>query len=244
MSLIAMGRKALVTGGSQGIGYASAKTLFDQGAEVALVARNKENLVEAADTINALPVCADLATAEGAKYCIESLQVAEFSPDILLLNIGGPPPGSFAETTPDGWRNAADSLFHFPIEFLHAFVEPMKKREWGRIIVITSMAAVEPHPNLIYSNALRAGVHGLVNALSREIACHGVTINAVMPGFIATDRLKKLDIDTRAVCDSIPAKRLGRPEELAHLVGFLASDQASYITGQAIAVDGGFLKSI
>ncbi|MDE1973850.1 MAG: SDR family oxidoreductase, partial [Hyphomicrobiales bacterium] len=120
----------------------------------------------------------------------------------------------------------------------------MRERRFGRIMIVTSMTSREPLAKLMISNALRPGLHGLVNALSREVAGDGVTVNAVMPGSTLTERLRDIGIDEKQIAAQIPAGRLGRPEEFAALAAFLASEQAGYICGQAIAVDGGYLHSI
>jgi 3-oxoacyl-[acyl-carrier protein] reductase len=120
----------------------------------------------------------------------------------------------------------------------------MRERRWGRIMIVTSISAREPLPSLVISNALRPGLHGLVNSLSREVAGDGVTVNAIMPGYTLTERLQELGIDQNKVGSQIPAGRLGRAEEFGALATFLASEQAAYVCGQAIACDGGFLRSI
>ncbi len=244
MDLAINGRTALVTGGSKGLGFASAEALSCEGAKVAIAARTVETLKKAAQTIDAVPVMADLSNNAGVLSCIEKTREAIGNPDILVINTGGPAPATFADTTPDGWRTATDQLFHFTIEMLTAFLEPMKEKGWGRIVVITSFAAEEPVANLLYSNALRAGIHGLINSIAKEVAGHGVTINGVMPGFIMTDRMAGLGIDLDKAAQSIPAKRLGEPSELGDLVAFLCSERATYINGQAIACDGGLLQGI
>jgi 3-oxoacyl-[acyl-carrier protein] reductase len=120
----------------------------------------------------------------------------------------------------------------------------MKQRKWGRIMVVTSVSAQEPLDGLMISNALRPGLHGLLNALSREVGGDGITVNALMPGYTATDRMKQFPTDQDEIDRLIPAKRMGTPEDFGSVGTFLASDQAGYINGQAIAVDGGLLRSI
>ncbi len=244
MDFAIKGRTALVTGGSKGLGYASATALAQEGAKLAIAARSAETLTSAAQMIDATPIVADLSGRDGVLSCIDQTRASIGNPDILVINTGGPSPATFAQTTPGGWRTATDQLFHFTIEMLSAFLEPMKEKGWGRIVVITSFAAEEPVANLLYSNALRAGIHGLINSVASEVAGQGVTINAVMPGFIMTDRMAGLGLDLEQVAKSIPAKRLGQPSELGDLVAFLCSERATYITGQAIACDGGVLKGI
>ncbi|MBV1901369.1 MAG: SDR family oxidoreductase [Kordiimonadaceae bacterium] len=244
MDLDIKGRSALVLGGSKGMGFSTAAALAREGVQVAIVARDETALNASALAIGATPIVADLSSRAQVLACIEKTQSTIGNPDILVVNTGGPKPAIFAETSPDGWREAADHLFHFTIEVLTAFLEPMKKRGWGRVVLITSTAAVEPIPTLLYSNVLRAGLHGLVNSLSAEVAQHGITVNAAMPGLIATDRMKSLGLNLGDMQERIPAKRLGQPEEMADLVSFLCSNRAAYITGQAIACDGGLVRKI
>jgi len=244
MDLAITGRTALITGGSKGLGFASAEALGREGARLVLAARTESTLTDAARKLDAVPVIADLAQRAGVLGCIDDTREAIGNPDILVINSGGPAPATFAETTPDGWRVAADQLFHFTIEMLDAFLAPMREKGRGRVVVITSFAAREPIANLLYSNALRAGIHGLINSIAAEVAGDGVTINAVMPGYIKTDRMTGIGLDLDRIAATIPAKRLGRPEEVGDLVAFLCSDRAAYITGQAMACDGGILKGI
>jgi 3-oxoacyl-[acyl-carrier protein] reductase len=130
------------------------------------------------------------------------------------------------------------------IDAAQTVLPSMRERGWGRILAVTSVAAREPQPGLVVSNSLRAGLLGLVNSLSRDVAGDGITVNALLPGYTATDRMAELGVNDATMGAKIPAGRLGRPEEFAALAAFLASDRASYITGQAIAVDGGLLNSI
>jgi 3-oxoacyl-[acyl-carrier protein] reductase len=162
--------------------------------------------------------------------------------DILVVNTGGPPPSTFMETSLDQWHSAFGNLVESAIQLIHGCLEAMCQRKWGRIIVVTSISAREPLDGLTLSNALRPALHGLVNSLSREVAARNVTINALMPGFTMTERLIELGFD--AGTERIPAKRAGLPQEFAAIASFLASECASYITGQAIACDGGFTKFI
>jgi 3-oxoacyl-[acyl-carrier protein] reductase len=164
--------------------------------------------------------------------------------DILVVNTGGPPPGLFAELQDGAWREAFEGLWMSSVGAIQAALPGMRTRRWGRIVVITSIAAREPVPRLMLSNSLRAGLHGLVNALSKEVAQDGITVNALMPGYTVTERLQELQLDLTKLAAQIPARRLGRPEDLAAVAVFLASEPAGYVSGQAIAVDGGLLQSI
>jgi 3-oxoacyl-[acyl-carrier protein] reductase len=164
--------------------------------------------------------------------------------DILVANTGGPPAGGFEAISDEAWRKAFESLWISAVDLIRGALPGMRQRRWGRIMIVTSISAREPLPDLMISNALRPGLHGLVNALSREVAAEGVTVNAIMPGFTLTERIREVGIDEQQAAAQIPARRMGRPEELAALAAFLASEQAGYICGQAIACDGGFSRSI
>ena len=161
-----------------------------------------------------------------------------------MVNTGGPPPGRFDALTDRHWREAFEGLWISCVAAIRESLPSMKERRWGRILVVTSIASREPIPNLMLSNGLRAGLHGLLNALSKEVAADGITVNALMPGYTLTERLVEVGIDEAETASRIPAKRMGRPEEFAGLAAFLASDIAGYVTGQAIACDGGVLNSI
>lgn len=142
------------------------------------------------------------------------------------------------------WQEGFQGLWMSAVEGIRAVLPGMQERRWGRIVLITSVAAKEPVANLTVSNALRAGLLGLANTLSREAAPHGVTVNSVLPGYTKTERLTELGVSDESLSAQIPARRLGRPDELAALTVYLCSQQAAYITGQAIAVDGGLLMGI
>jgi 3-oxoacyl-[acyl-carrier protein] reductase len=162
--------------------------------------------------------------------------------DVLVVNTGGPPKGSLMELTDAQWQEGFQSLWMGAVEAIRAVVPGMKERRWGRIILITSSSAREPMPGLTISSGMRAGLMGLTKIFSSEVAEHGITLNAVLPGYHATERLKELGIPEDRIASQIPARRLGRPEELGALVSFLASEQAAYITGQSIVADGGWMR--
>jgi 3-oxoacyl-[acyl-carrier protein] reductase len=237
-------KRALVTGASKGLGKAVASALRAEGAAVAICSRNPERIGAAAKDIGAVGLCGDLSIAGAAADVVRQAIDRLGGIDILVVNTGGPPAGAFDTVTDAGWRNAFESLWMSTVDLIRGCLPGMRERRWGRIVIVTSMAAREPLPSLMISNAFRPGLHGLVNALSREVAGDGVTINAIMPGFTLTERLLEVGIDDKQMAPQIPAGRMGRPEELAALAAFLASEQAAYICGQAIACDGGFLRSI
>jgi 3-oxoacyl-[acyl-carrier protein] reductase len=237
-------KKALVTGASRGLGKAVAAALASEGAKVAICARDAVRLEAAAKEIGAIGITADLSQAGAADAMLRQATDELGGIDILVVNTGGPPAGGFAAISDDAWRKAFEGLWISAVDLIRGVLPGMRQRRWGRIMIVTSISANEPLPNLMISNALRPGLHGLVNALSRELAADGVTINAIMPGYTLTERIREVGINEKQAAAQIPAGRMGRPEEFAALAAFLASEQAGYICGQAIACDGGFLRSI
>jgi 3-oxoacyl-[acyl-carrier protein] reductase len=237
-------RRALVMGGSRGLGRATAEALIGEGARVAICARDAARLEATAVQIKAEGIVCDL-SAPGAAAALMIEAERRIGPiDVLVVNTGGPPPGRFEELTDAAWRGAFESLWMSSVGAIRGVLAGMRARRYGRVILITSVAAREPVPNLMISNALRAGLHGLVNALSREVAAEGVTVNALLPGYTLTERLEELRLDEARLTAQIPAGRIGRAQDFAAVAAFLASEQAGYITGQALAVDGGLLHSI
>lgn len=245
MDLQLSGRTALVFGGSRGLGRAIAAELAHEGARVVIVARNADRVARVAGEIGALALPGDLAEPGAGRRLVEAAAtLLGQSPDILVTNTGGPPTGSFQATTTEAWAAGFQSLWMATVDSIQAALPAMKVQGWGRILAVTSVAAKEPQPGLVISNGLRAGLLGLLNTLSREVAGDGITVNALLPGYTHTDRMAELGVDNATMGPKIPAGRLGEPAEFAALAAFLASGRASYITGQAIAVDGGLLHSI
>jgi 3-oxoacyl-[acyl-carrier protein] reductase len=144
----------------------------------------------------------------------------------------------------EDWRAAYDNLFQSVVECMRLMLPNMKSQQWGRILMLTSSAAREPIDGLTLSNSFRAGLLGLMKSASNECARDGITVNSILPGYIRTDRLRELGVAEDVLIKKIPAGRLGTPEELADVAAFLVSERAKYVTGQAIAVDGGVLRSI
>jgi 3-oxoacyl-[acyl-carrier protein] reductase len=263
MDLGLKGRRALVGGGSRGLGRAVADELAREGADVAITARNAEALEQARAEIEAetgrrvAAVATDLAApGAAAQLAADAKAALGGSIDILVTNQGGPPPGPFESHPPEHWSRAYSLLLESVVEQVRGVLPDMKKAGWGRIITITSIAVKQPNDGLILSNSLRAGVTGLAKSLANELAPYGITVNNVMPGYTRTERLVDLagDIAQRrgtTVAEAyaewerqIPMGRLGVPRELAALVAFLASDRATYITGCSIPVDGGWIRSL
>jgi 3-oxoacyl-[acyl-carrier protein] reductase len=245
MDLKVSGRRALVFGASKGLGKAVARELIAEGVRVAIIARDLARIEATAAEIGAIGIAGDVSSPGSCEALVAAAVKALGAPvDILVTNTGGPPAGSFERMTAKDWQKGFDNLWMSTVESVLAVLPHMRQQKWGRILAITSIAAREPQPGLVISNSLRAGLLGLINSVSRDVAKDGITMNALLPGYTATERLAELGVDDATMGPKIPAGRIGRPEEFAALAAFLASERASYITGQAIAVDGGFLNSI
>jgi 3-oxoacyl-[acyl-carrier protein] reductase len=244
MDLHIKGKRALVTGSSKGLGRAIAAGLAAEGVQVAICSRNAQSVAKTAAEIRAEGFPCDLAQEGAVEKLIEQVNAKLGGIDILVANTGGPPPTVFDGTSDAQWRAAFENLFMSTVKMIRLALPGMKQRKWGRIMVVTSVAAEEPLDGLTISNALRPSLHGLFNSLSREVGKDGITVNCLMPGSTLTDRLKDFPYDQDEIDRTIPAGRLGRPEDFGAVATFLASEQAGYINGQAIAVDGGMLRSI
>src|SRR3954465_10625485 len=244
MDLHIKGKRALVTGSSKGLGRAIAAGLAAEGVNVAICSRNKEAVAKAAAEIKVEGFPCDLSQDGAVEALVEQVNAKLGGIDILVANTGGPPPTVFDGTSDAQWRTAFEALFMSTVRMIRLALPGMKKRQWGRIMVVTSVAAAEPLDGLTISNALRPGLHGLLNSLSREFGKDGITVNALMPGSTLTDRLKDFPYGQDEGDRTIPARRLGKPEDFGAVAAFLASQQAGYINGEAIAVDGGMLRSI
>lgn len=231
-------------GGSRGLGKAIAQVLVAEGARVAICARDAGRVASTAAEVGVMGLVCDLSVPGAAAAQVREAESRLGPLDILIVNTGGPPPGLFADLSDSAWHTAFEQLWMSSVGAIRAALPGMRARRSGRVIVITSIAASEPVPNLMLSNSLRAGLHGLVNALSKEVAGDQVCVNALMPGYTLTERLEELHLDEANLAAQIPARRLGRSQDFAALAAFLASDQAGYVTGQAIACDGGLLQSI
>lgn len=245
MDLGIAGKRALVLGGSAGLGRAVAETLVQEGARVMIGSRDAERLLAAQqETGAAASVVVDLETPGAGKLAVEAAIQALGGLDILVCNTGGPPKATFPDVSPEAWQTGIQSLFLSTIETIQVALPGMQQQRWGRILLVTSVAAKEPMPGLTVSNALRAGLLGLCKSLSDEVAENGVTVNALLPGFTRTSRMAQLGVTDAQIASQVPARRMGEPTEFAALAVFLASQQAAYITGQAIACDGGWSRHI
>lgn len=236
MDLGLRGRVALVCGGTRGLGRAVADALAAEGAEVAVNARRDA------------PFPADVAVPAQADRLVHAVAARFGRLDILFCNAGGPPAASFDDQPADAWQRALELNLLSTVHLTRAAVPIMRRLKWGRIICLASVAAKQPIPGLILSATARAGVLGFAKALANEVARDGITVNTVCPGFIATERVAELTRTRpdamRQMVAEIPVGRIGAPDELAAAVTFLVSERASYITGAAIQVDGGFTRSI
>lgn len=235
------GRRAAVAAASTGLGFASARALAAEGARVAICGRSKDRIEEAAARIGdgAVPLVADLSTAEGARRFVVEAREALEGLDVLVTNAGGPPPGNFATTPFEAYGPALALNLLSVVAMCQEAVPGLQAQRFGRVVAITSISVRQPIADLILSNTARAGVTGFLKTLAREVAGDGVTVNSVQPGTHATERIFDLYRDTAAAAAGIPAGVLGRPEDLGAVVAFLCSDQARFITGAAIPIDGG-----
>jgi 3-oxoacyl-[acyl-carrier protein] reductase len=252
MDLGLKGKKAIVCAASKGLGKGCAEALAREGVDVTICARGADALTATAKELSAFgvkvtPVVCDVTTDAGRK----ALLAACPSPDILVTNAGGPPPGDFKDFTLDDWRKAVEGNMISPIALIHATVYGMVERGFGRIVNITSQTVKAPIAMLELSNGARLGLTGAVAVLARKVASRNVTINGILPGPFATDRLmantqKTADarkVPLATVMDerkaAIPAGRYGTPAEFGAVVAFLCSVHSGYITGQNLLIDGG-----
>jgi 3-oxoacyl-[acyl-carrier protein] reductase len=243
-------RVALVGGASQGIGRAVAESLVAEGAQVVITARDPDRTAQVAAEIGAAAGLAwDSADLDAAPGLVARV-AQEIGPiDILVTNTGGPPadpdPLSFSA---EQWEQAHRTLVLAPMMLLRLVLPGMRERGWGRVVAIASTSVREPIPALILSNAERSAQLAAYKTLAREVARDGVTINTLLTGSIATERLASLAGSMAAAeagaAASVPAGRIGRPEEMAWAAAFLCSARAAFITGAAIPVDGGALRAV
>lgn len=262
MDLGIAGKNALVCGASRGLGRACAEALAAEGCNVALCARDSQALhdaaaeIAAANGVKAIAAPADLGdTAQAAAAAQKALAVLG-GVDILVNNNGGPPPGQWDDFGEDAWRTAVDMTLLSAQAITRVCLPGMLERAWGRIINLTSISVKQPLPGLMLSNSIRAAVVGWAKSLSDEVAPSGVTVNNICTGWILTKRVDDI-LESKAaasgaareevlagVLTGIPARRIGKPEELGSLAAFLASRQAAYITGASYAIDGGLCRGL
>jgi 3-oxoacyl-[acyl-carrier protein] reductase len=249
MDLGLTGRVALVTGGSKGIGRAIAAELVSEGARVAISSRSRASIDTTAAEIGAEGFVWDSADLDAAPRLLRDVESRLGPIDVLVCNTGGPPSGpdplAFSR---EQWEEAYRTLVLAQLALVERVVPGMRRRGWGRILSVASTTVREVSPVLMLSNAHRAGLLAAFKTIARSVAADGVTLNSVLPGRIATDRIFSLSGSKEnaqaAAREQIPAARLGTVEEMAAAAAFLCSARASYITGQALAVDGGLLASL
>ena len=262
MDLGLRSRVALVAAASRGLGRAIAEEMAAAGASVVICARDAAALERARAEIgertraDVVAVVADVATQEGTDT-VAAEALARFGRvDVLVTNAGGPPSGPFEAHGWDAWERAVQLTLRSAVELTRLVLPGMKERRWGRIINVTSITVKQPVDGLMLSNSIRAAVTGFARTLATEVATFGITVNNILPGYTRTERLQELNRATaaregvaveeveRRLESQIPMRRLGEPRELAALAAFLASERASYITGQSIAVDGGWVRGL
>lgn len=262
MELGLKGKVALVTASSKGIGLGTAKVLAGEGMKVAISSRSEANLTKARDRIasetraDVLAVAADMSVREDLERLVEITSKKLGGVDVLVYNTGPPKAGTFGELTYSDWEEATKLLLLSAVTVTQAVLPHMKSKGWGRLIYITSSTLRQPIGNLVLSNTVRLGIAGLSKSLSRELAPHGITSNAIVQGYVRTDRMVHLVEDRAAktgtsveeaykeMAKSIPLGRYAEPEEVGSLVAFIASEKGAYLTGGVFTIDGGLISSV
>jgi 3-oxoacyl-[acyl-carrier protein] reductase len=241
------GRRAAVAAASSGLGLATARALAAEGVRVAICGRDADRLAAAAHQIGegAVAIVADLSRAdEASRFVAEAGERLGGALDILVPNAGGPPPGTFASTELDAYRRAFELNCLSTIAMCQAAVPAMRERRWGRVVAITSLGARQPIESLIASSTARAAVTGFLKVLSAEVARDGVTVNSVQPGPHRTARVTSLAGAGEELAAAVPAGRLGDPDDLGAIAAFLCSEQAGFVTGVGLHVDGGANRAL
>jgi 3-oxoacyl-[acyl-carrier protein] reductase len=253
-------RVAMVAAASKGLGRATALSLGQEGCKVSICGRTPENLEATRKELEALgievlAVPCDVSRLEELEAWHQQTVAALGPVDILVTNTGGPKAASFQELSEADWVSGIDSTLMNVVRLCHLVLPGMRSCGWGRIVNITSLVAKQPTPILTISSTLRAGISGLTKTLAQETARDGVTVNALLPGHVMTDRQTHLgELKSKAegislqdyfarTAASIPVGRIGRPEEIGDAIAFLCSERASYITGTSLQVDGGIIQS-
>jgi 3-oxoacyl-[acyl-carrier protein] reductase len=242
MDLGIEGKRAAVAAGSQGLGFGTAAALAAEGVRVAICSRDQSKVDDAVARIGhgCIGLVADVGTVAGATGFVDAATEALGGLDILVPNAGGPPPGTFAEVEDvDAYAKAFELNALSTIAMCKTAVPAMQERGWGRVVAITSISVRQPIANLILSNTARAGLTGFLKTLAREVARDGVTVNSLQPGLHATERMKALHADPQQLGGAVPVGFIGDAGDFGRVAAFLCSESARYVTGTALAVDGG-----
>jgi 3-oxoacyl-[acyl-carrier protein] reductase len=246
-------RRAFVAAASKGLGFACAQALAAEGARVFICSRNPSAIESAAKKIGAAGwKAADVSKPGEPEAAVEEAISRLGGLDILVVNSGGPPAGTFESTPLDGWNTAHNLLLVGALRLIRTALPELKRSGHGRIVVITSVSVRQPIQNLILSNSLRAAVTNLAKTLSLEVGPSGVTVNCMAPDAVLTDRIRELagndpatiERNIKASAERNPMRRMGTPEEFGATCAFLCSTHAGFITGQTIGVDGGTLVGV
>ena len=256
-------RVAIVSGASKGMGRATAMALAREGAMITLCARDPDILEEAAAEARAisspgqvLSVIADMASPGGIERAVDATMAEWGQVDIAVANVGGPPPGQSTQVTDEQWQSGLELNFMSAVRLSRLVIPVMRARRYGRIIVMLSLSIKQPEDNLSLSTVARTATAAFLKTLSNEVAQDGVTVNSVLPGSVETGRLQAVaemqarfhGRDVAAAMEDrlrlVPAGRFGRPEEVADLIAFLASERAGFITGLSIPIDGGQFRGV
>jgi 3-oxoacyl-[acyl-carrier protein] reductase len=250
-----------VGGGAQGIGRATAECLANRGLHVVITGRREGPLIAATAEIRQRGgqvdyLVSDLSDPSSAESALAGVETIFGPPDVLVINAGGPPPGRILDIDDAAWRDAFELLVLGPLRLARLALPSMAKREFGRVILVTSAMVRQPHPDLAISVVLRTAITSAVNLMSREYAADGVTVNCVAPGATATERRREVLANRakrsgtsyveveEADCSDVPAARAAEPAEIAAAIAFLASAEASYVNGTVLTVDGGRTETI
>jgi 3-oxoacyl-[acyl-carrier protein] reductase len=249
VDLALAGSTALVTGASKGIGRGIAEALAREGANVAVASRSLDRIEATAVDIGAEPFVYDSSDVDGAAALVQTVEERMGPLDVLVTNTGGPPPGPDAlGFSREQWEAAYRDLVLSPMALIEAAVPGMRSRGFGRILNVASTSVREPIPVLMLSNSHRAAALAAFKTLARQLAGDGITLNTILTGRIATDRIAQtaggMENARKAAEQDVPAGRLGTVEELAAVAAFLCSGPASYVTGEAVRVDGGMTRGV
>jgi 3-oxoacyl-[acyl-carrier protein] reductase len=264
MNLGLRGRVGIVCASSQGLGRAAATALAREGASIVVCSRDKKRITEAAASMRrtaakgaeVVPMVADMNSAADIQRLVTATVKRFGHVDMLVSNAGGPPVAAFPDLSDEAWEQGSRLTLMSTVRCIRAVLPHMKKQGWGRIVIITSIAARQPINDLVISSSIRPGLLGLTKVLGNQYGADGICINAVAPGFILTDRQKEIggaraqakgitfEEYLKESAREIPLGRLGRPEELADVIAFLCSERASYVNGTTFTVDGGLARGI